>query len=144
MGPHHLVEVVRAQAERLDRMLPSARDEIREELLLLAFRYNEFAGWLYQDAGNPEQAMRYTDRAVDYALEIGSPREMSYVLMRKADIAADLGNPDRALGLTQAALREARQCREAERWSCDCRAARTPDSARLASARGSWTPLTRP
>ena len=108
MGPHHLVDVVRAQAELLDRMLPSARGEIRDELLLLAFRYNEFAGWLYQDASNPDQAMRYTDRSVDYALEIGSPREMSYVLMRKADIAADLGNPDRALGLTQAALREAR------------------------------------
>jgi transcriptional regulator with XRE-family HTH domain len=106
MGPHHLVAVVRSQAELLDQMLPNARGRTRAELLSLAFRYNEFAGWLYQDACNPEQAMRYTDRSMDYALEMGQPRETSYVLMRKADIAADLDNPNRVIGLVQAALRE--------------------------------------
>jgi transcriptional regulator with XRE-family HTH domain len=106
MGPHHLVAVVRSQAELLDQMLPNARGRTRTELLSLAFRYNEFAGWLYQDACNPEQAMRYTDRSMDYALEMGQQRETSYVLMRKADIAADLDNPNRVIGLVQAALRE--------------------------------------
>lgn len=108
MGPHHLVDVVRAQTELLDRMLPNAQGATRNELLLLAFRYNEFAGWLYQDACNAEQAMRFTDRSMDYVLELGSPSETSYALMRKADIAADLDNPDRVVGLTHAALRESR------------------------------------
>jgi tetratricopeptide (TPR) repeat protein len=73
---------------------------------MLAFRYNELAGWLYQDAGNPENAMHYTDRSMDYVLASGKPRETAYVLMRKADIAADLDKPDRVIGLTEAALRE--------------------------------------
>lgn len=105
MGPSHLVDVVKAQAALLDQMLPSARGDVREELVVLALRYNEFAGWLYQDACNAEQAMSLTDRSMDYALEIDRPRETSYVLMRKADIAADLDKPDRVIGLTDAALR---------------------------------------
>jgi tetratricopeptide (TPR) repeat protein len=106
MGPHHLVDVVRAQTALLDQMLPSARGSVRRDLLMLAFRYNELAGWLYQDAGNPEGAMRYTDRSMDYALEMDGSREKAYALMRKADIASDLGNSDRVLGLTNAALRD--------------------------------------
>jgi tetratricopeptide (TPR) repeat protein len=105
MGPHHLVEVVRAQANLLDQLLPSASGRTRQRLVYLAYRYNEFAGWLYQDAGELAPAMAYSDRAMDYALELGTPRENSYVLMRKANIAIDDGRPDRALGLTQAALR---------------------------------------
>lgn len=106
MGPHHLVEVVRAQAALLERVLPSARGDVRGDLLTLAFKYSEFAGWLYQDACEPEKAMQYTDRAMEYALEIGAFQETPYVLMRKADIAADLNQPDRAIGLTDAALRD--------------------------------------
>jgi len=106
MGPHHLVDVVRAQTTLLDQMLPNARGGVRQDLLMLAFRYNELAGWLYQDAGNPESAMRYTDRSMEYALEIGEIRETAYALMRKADIAADLEKPDRVIGLTDAALRD--------------------------------------
>jgi tetratricopeptide (TPR) repeat protein len=109
MGPHHLVDVVRAQTTLLDQMLPNARGDVRQDLLMLAFRYNEFAGWLYQDACNPDQAMRYTDRSMEYAMEIGESRERAYVLMRKADIAADLDHPDRVIGLTQAALRNPAQ-----------------------------------
>jgi len=105
MGPHYLVDVVRAQADLIGQMMPNARGGIRRELLSLAHRYNEFAGWLYQDAGNPDLAMRLTDRSMEYALELDNPRDTSYVLMRKADIAADLDSPDRVIGLAQAALR---------------------------------------
>lgn len=105
MGPHHLVDVVRAQTSLLGQMLPNARGNVHRELLTLAFRYNEFAGWLYQDACNVDLAMRYTDRSMEYAIELGQPWELSYVLMRKADIAADLDSPDRVIGLTDSALR---------------------------------------
>jgi len=107
MGPHHLVDVVRAQATLLDEILPGAKNEIRDNLLLLACRYNELTGWLYQDAGDPANAMLYSDRAMDYAVAIGDPTETTYLLMRKSNIACDLGKPDRALGLTTAGLREA-------------------------------------
>ncbi|HEX5994591.1 MAG TPA: hypothetical protein VFY84_05560 [Jiangellales bacterium] len=72
MGPRHLVDMVRAQAALLDELLPGARNEVRADLLL-ACRYNEFAGWLYQDAGDPTSAMLYSDRAMDYAMAIGGP-----------------------------------------------------------------------
>ncbi|WP_189081802.1 tetratricopeptide repeat protein [Mangrovihabitans endophyticus] len=107
MGPHHLVDVVRAQTVLLDQMLPNARGDIRRELLNLALRYNEFAGWLYQDACNSDAAMRFTDRAMEYGLELGENRPSAYVLMRKADIASAMDRPDRVIGLAQAALRDA-------------------------------------
>ena len=106
MGPHHLVDVVKPQAALLDQVLREAQGAIRRELLILACRYNEFTGWLYQDAGDASRAARYTDRAMDYALEIGESNETAYVLMRKANVASDMGQSSRALGLTQAALRE--------------------------------------
>ncbi|WP_159104635.1 hypothetical protein [Plantactinospora sp. BB1] len=105
MGPQHLVDVVRAQATLLDEVLSDAEDDIRGDLLVLAYRYNEFAGWLYQDAGDTRNAMHYSDRAMDYALAIDSPTETAYLLMRKSNIANDMGAFDRALGLTSAALR---------------------------------------
>jgi hypothetical protein len=63
----------RAQTVLLDQMLPNSRGTVREDLLELAFRYNEFAGWLYQDAGDPDQAMHYTDRSSEYALVSRDP-----------------------------------------------------------------------
>ena len=107
MGPHHLIGVVNAQTKLLDEILRNASGSARRKLLALAFRYNEFAGWLHQDACEAEQAMRYTDRAMEYAMEMGENREIAYGLMQKADIAADLSNQDRVIGLTEAALRQA-------------------------------------
>lgn len=106
MGPHHLVDVVCAQTALLDRMLPKAGSAIRGELVSLAFRYHELAGWLYQDAGSLDSAMRYTDRALEFAMALSNGNEVTYALMRKADIAADLGEADRAISLTEAALRD--------------------------------------
>jgi hypothetical protein len=105
LGPHHLVDAVRAQTTLLDRVVPAASGDERQELLYLACHYNEFTGWLYQDARDVDKAMVYSDRAMDYAVEVEDPRAWAYVLMRKANIAIDLGKPDRALGLIEAALR---------------------------------------
>ncbi len=82
MGPYHLVGVVDAQTTLLDQMLFNARGDVRQDLLMLAFRYSEFADSLHQDAGSSEIAMRYTDRAMEYAMEMGRGQELSYGLMR--------------------------------------------------------------
>lgn len=34
----------------------------------------EFGGWLFQDAGDLTCALHWTDRALDYALDLGDPR----------------------------------------------------------------------
>ena len=106
MGPHHLVEVVRAQARLLDQVLPDATSDVRSDLRNLACRYNEFAGWLFQDAGDPKNAMYYTDRALDYALADGNATDVAYLLMRKTNITNDLDRPGRALGLSDAGMRD--------------------------------------
>jgi transcriptional regulator with XRE-family HTH domain len=105
MGPHHLVDVVRAQAALLDQVLTGAKADVRNALTHLACRYNEFTGWLYQDAGDPKNAMYYTDRAMDYALGDDNPTQVAYLLMRKTNITNDMVNPSRALGLSDAGMR---------------------------------------
>jgi transcriptional regulator with XRE-family HTH domain len=104
LGPRHLVDAVRAQAELLDRILPDAQPgPIRDELFRLSCSYNEFAGWLYQDAGDTDNAMLFSDRAMERALALDDPTNSVYLLMRKSNIASDRGRADRALNLATAA-----------------------------------------
>jgi len=106
MGPHHLVDVVRTQTTLLDEVLTGAKADVRTDLIQLACQYNEFTGWLYQDAGDPNSAMAFTDKAMDYAVSSGTPTDIAYLLMRKTNIANDLGTPGRALSLSEAGMRE--------------------------------------
>ena len=68
----------------------------------LASRYEEFRGWLNQDAGRLDQAMIHTDRARDLATELRDPLLAAYLLMRKSNIATDSGDPVLALALALA------------------------------------------
>ncbi len=106
MGPYHLVDAVRAQTTLLDQILRASPSNVRPSLTRLAYQYNEFTGWLYQDAGDPKNAMLFTDRAMDYALSSGNPTDIAYVLMRKTNISNDLVNPSHALGLSEAGMRD--------------------------------------
>ena len=106
LGPHHLVDVVRAQTDLLDRILPDAKaSPVMDDLLRLACRYNEFAGWLHQDAGDQGQAMAHSDRAMDFALSLDDAATTAYLLMRKANVAADQGKIDRAASLVEGGVR---------------------------------------
>lgn len=64
----------------------------RAEMLRFACQFTEFSGWIFQDAGDLACAMRWTDRALDYALELGDQRVIAYTLMRKAMIATESGS----------------------------------------------------
>ena len=70
----------------------------------LACRYEEFLGWLNQDAGRLDQAMVHTDRARDLATGLRDPLLAAYLFMRKSNIATDSGDPALALALVEAAL----------------------------------------
>jgi transcriptional regulator with XRE-family HTH domain len=106
LGPESLLGVVPAQLAAVEQLLGDASPEARGELLDVAARCAELAGWVHQDAGDLRAADLWTARAVDYALAGGDPRLVSYVLMRRSNIASDAGDAQRALGLAQAALRE--------------------------------------
>jgi transcriptional regulator with XRE-family HTH domain len=105
LGPHQLLGVVDLQTRALAGAMREVRGDLRRDLLDLTCRYHEFLGWLLQDAGNLDAAMRHSDRAMDYAYELDDPLVTAYVLMRKSNIATDSGVPDIALGLVDAALR---------------------------------------
>jgi transcriptional regulator with XRE-family HTH domain len=57
----------------------------RAEMLRFACRFTEFAGWAFQDAADLMYAMHWTDRALDYALELGDQRVIAYTLTQGND-----------------------------------------------------------
>lgn len=99
IGPRLVLDVVSHQAETLRSSVRQARGAEREQAVRLASRYEEFLGWLNQDAGRPCQAMIHTDRARDLATELRDPPLAAYLLMRKSNIATDSGDPVLALAL---------------------------------------------
>jgi tetratricopeptide (TPR) repeat protein len=50
------------------------------------------------------ESAHWTDRALDYALELGDHRTTAYTLMRKAMIATESGNPAQGLGIANSAF----------------------------------------
>jgi len=106
VGPGSLLAVVPAQLAAVERLLGDASPDVQGSLLDVAARCAELAGWVHQDAGDLRTADQWTARAVDYALGSGDPQLISYVLMRRSNVASDAEDAGRALGLAQAALRE--------------------------------------
>lgn len=76
---------------------------VRRQLLTLAARAAEFAGWLYRDAGALDQATYWYDRATEWAQEAHNPAMQGYVLLRKSQLAYDTRDPIRVLSLAEAA-----------------------------------------
>ena len=105
-GPGSLLSAVPAQLAVVEHLLSAAPAAVRGALLDVAARCAELAGWVHQDAGDLRMADQWTARAADYALGSGDPRLMSYVLMRRSNVASDAEDADRALALAQAALRD--------------------------------------
>jgi tetratricopeptide (TPR) repeat protein len=104
IGPQFVLGSVLPQVGYIRELLRNATGKLRVELLQVAARYHEFSGWLWQDAGQPDKAMEATDQALGYAHQTGDPRLMSYVFMRKSNIATDCVNAELGLELAIAAL----------------------------------------
>lgn len=104
-GPLLVLASARAQSELIATLARATSGSDRRVALPVAARFAEFTGWLFQDSGDIGQASRWTDQALGHALELGAPQLMSYVLMRKANIAADAQDYAQSLGLAEAALR---------------------------------------
>ncbi|MEV0256711.1 helix-turn-helix transcriptional regulator [Streptomyces sp. NPDC050732] len=58
----------------------------------LAARYAEYAGWMAEESGDDEAALRWTDHAVDLADIAGEQDLASYALVRRALITYYQGN----------------------------------------------------
>jgi transcriptional regulator with XRE-family HTH domain len=105
LGPAHLLALTKLHLQFISELLTVAAGEGRTELLTVGARYAEFAGWLHQDAGNPQEAAYWSDRAMGWAQAAGNDLMVSYVLMRKSNQASSQGDANRTLGLARAALR---------------------------------------
>jgi transcriptional regulator with XRE-family HTH domain len=104
MGSMCITGPVQFQMPVVERACEVTRGADRAEMLRFACRFMEFGGWLFQDAGDLVCAMHWTDRALDYALELGDPRNFAYTLTRKAMIATESGNSAQGVGIANSAL----------------------------------------
>jgi transcriptional regulator with XRE-family HTH domain len=105
LGPAHLLALTSLHLKFISELLTVASGKGRAELLTVGARYAEFAGWLHQDAGDPQAAAYWSDRAMGWAQAAGNDLMVSYVLMRKSNQASSLSDAPRTLGLARAALR---------------------------------------
>ena len=106
LGAAAVLAVAESEANVLSTLAGRTSGPLRNDVLALGSRYAELCGWLRQDAGDLEVAQRWSDRALDYAQELGDADQLGYVLMRKSNLAIDVGEPARAIGLADAALRQ--------------------------------------
>ncbi|NGO67031.1 helix-turn-helix domain-containing protein [Streptomyces boncukensis] len=107
VGPQFLVAPVQAQVPLIEQMCLEAYGPLRERVLQLGARYTEFLGWLYQDTGNSDAAMKWTSQAMDYAQELNDSSLVAYSFQRRSNIATEAGYAGHGAGLATAALRYA-------------------------------------
>jgi transcriptional regulator with XRE-family HTH domain len=107
MGSMCITGPIRLQMPVVERVCEVTRGADRAEMLRFACQFTEFGGWVFQDAGDLVCGMHWTDRALDYALELGDQRVIAYTLMRKAMIATEGGNPVQGLGIANSAFEHA-------------------------------------
>ncbi|MDQ3763612.1 MAG: helix-turn-helix domain-containing protein [Actinomycetota bacterium] len=105
-GPQFLINIAPQQLRFVEDLLANAGGKDREQLLYVAARYAEFAGWVYQDTGALNSAMQMSSSALD-SQETGDEMLISYILMRRSNIATDAKRPELALKLVDAALGQA-------------------------------------
>ncbi|MFB9585052.1 helix-turn-helix transcriptional regulator [Streptomyces goshikiensis] len=109
VGPQFLLAPVQSQMPLIEQMCQDAYGPLREDVLRISARYIEFLGWLHQDTGHADKAMRWTSLAMEYAQELGDPMLIAYLFQRRSNIATEAGHAGHGAGLASAALRYAAQ-----------------------------------
>lgn len=104
-SPALVLGPVIAQLNTLRALLTDHPEPMRSELMLLAARVAEFAGWMCQEAGRDAEALRWTARAVAMAAPY-DPHLESFALYRQAEIAMYQRDPARTVELALMAQRD--------------------------------------
>lgn len=104
LGPRYLIAPIQSQLALAGQVSEMFRGSDRRLALAVGVRLAEFCGWLYQDSGDAKSAVSWTSVSLDYAHELNDAQLVSYVLMRKSNIATEFGTPGHGLGLADAAL----------------------------------------
>ncbi|MDX8032017.1 helix-turn-helix transcriptional regulator [Lentzea sp. BCCO 10_0856] len=83
-SPSVVLPMVTVHTHTLRGMANGAPTPVREELLGLAARYSEYAGWMAQEAGDDRAAMWWTRNAVEMGAAAGDTELATYSLIRQA------------------------------------------------------------
>jgi len=82
-----LLPTVVSQTHMLRVFAADAPPSIRNRTFVLAARFAEYAGWMAQEAGSEDGALRWTEYAVQLAAHGGDEELAAYALVRRALIA---------------------------------------------------------
>lgn len=105
-GPQCVIGAVQDHLAVIEQqLLPAATGRLRFDVLEVASEWAEFAGWLYEDLGQGDLGLWWSDRAMEWAQEADDPVRQAFILMRKAQQSVGLMQQQRAVGLAEAALR---------------------------------------
>ncbi|MEV5830751.1 helix-turn-helix transcriptional regulator [Spirillospora sp. NPDC052242] len=83
-APGVVLPAVIAQTHVLRDLAARAPAGTRDDLLVLAARFAEYAGWMAQEAGDDEAALWWTAKAVETAAAGGDRDLAAYALVRRA------------------------------------------------------------
>lgn len=110
-SPSVVLPTVIAQTHTLRGMARAAASPAREELLGLAARYAEYAGWMTQEAGDERGAMWWTRIAVNLGDAAGDTELATYALIRQALITLYRDDAAGTVDLAQQAQADPRASR---------------------------------
>ncbi|MGH3852831.1 MAG: helix-turn-helix transcriptional regulator [Pseudonocardiaceae bacterium] len=106
LGARRLLGPVLAQIQVIDVLIRQVRSPVRTAVLEVKAHYEEFAGWMRQDATDSAGALRHYDVAMDAAQEIGDADMITSVLSLKSHLAWADNNAARAIELAVVGQRE--------------------------------------
>lgn len=101
-GPKQSIPRTLGLLAAIENIAAQAKSDVRYELLRVGARTAEFAGWLYRDVAQPELAMYWLDRAVEWAQAASDFPMQGYVLLKKSQAAWDNRDGLRMLTLAEA------------------------------------------
>ncbi|MEU9452619.1 helix-turn-helix transcriptional regulator [Streptomyces sp. NPDC048277] len=86
-APAALLPPLSRQATTIAHMAGQSSGSIRSELLVIAARFAEYAGWMAQEAGRVAEALDWTAQAVELAQAGGDTDLADYAMVRRALVA---------------------------------------------------------
>jgi transcriptional regulator with XRE-family HTH domain len=112
LGSAVMLRPALAQLLAIEDLVHHAHPPIREPLLDIAQQWAQYAGWLCRNSMNTSGTEACLTRALEWATEIGDHTMVSSVLAEKSWMATAVGQPGPAIGLAQAAQKDARVATE--------------------------------
>ncbi|MFI9426643.1 helix-turn-helix domain-containing protein [Streptomyces achromogenes] len=103
-GATHVLPLLIAQTHSLEQLAVTSGPRGRAELLVLASRYAEYAGWMAQESGDEAAALWWTDRAVQLASAGADKALAAYAQVRRSLISLYRGDVAEAMELAAHAL----------------------------------------